>query len=368
MSNPKRIRTLYTVYALTPFSVLLLIGCGQATADPRTEPPMVRIVTAATSQDGGDSYSSYSGIISSRVQSDLGFRIAGKVVARLVDTGQFVRSGQPLMRIDATDYVLASRTHAGLVAAARAAAVQTAADEKRYRDLVGAGAVSASAYDKVKADADAARAQLVGLEAQASVARNEADYTVLLADADGTVVETLAEPGQVVAAGQTVVRLARAGAREATVSLPETERPAIGSTARATLFNGSGTSVARLRQLSDAADAQTRTYEARYVLEGPAASAPLGSTVTLFLSGNGKANSALEVPLGALHDTGKGPGVWVLGAKHRVHWRPVRISALGSESATLSAGLKAGDRFVALGAHLLHEGEQVRPAAMVTSR
>lgn len=339
-----------------PALFLLLAACGHAEADPRTEPPLVRVAIAgAVREDGG----SYSGVIASRVQSDLGFRVAGKVVARLVDTGQVVRRGQPLMRIDATDYELALRTQTGSVAAARASALQTAADEKRYRDLVGAGAVSASAYDKVKADADAAQAQLAAVEAQASVARNAAGYALLVADADGTVVETLAEPGQVVAAGQTVVRLARAGTREAIVSLPETERPALGSIARATLFNG-GDSIARLRQLSDAADPQTRTYEARYILEGPAASAPLGSTVKLSLADNGERTGSLQAPLAAIHDMGKGPGVWVIDGGNKVRWRPVRIAALGAEQATITAGLRPGERFVALGAHLLHAGEQVR--------
>jgi len=343
-------------------SILLLAACGQADPDPRTQPPLVRVATAGPTSDGGESYT---GVISSRVQSDLGFRVAGKVIARFVDTGQSVRRGQPLMRIDATDYVLASRQSQGAVSAARAAAIQTAADEKRYRDLVSAGAVSASAYDKARADADAARAQLASLEAQASVARNEAGYAVLSADSDAIVVETLAEPGQVVAAGQTVVRLAHSGAREAVISLPETQRPAIGSTARAKLFNGSE-AVARLRQLSDAADPRTRTYEARYVLDRAASTAPLGSTVTLFLRGG--AASALEVPLGALHDAGHGPGLWVVAADNRVRWRPVRVASLDADGAILSGGLRPGERFVALGAHMLHEGEQVRPASRVAGR
>lgn len=351
-----------SVLVLSP--MLLLAACGHAEADPRTQPPLVRTATAGAAHADGESFT---GVISSRVQSDLGFRVAGKVVARLVDTGQVVRRGQPLMRIDATDYVLASRQSQGAVAAARATAIQTAADEKRYRDLVAAGAISASAYGKVKADADAARAQLGALEAQASVARNEAGYALLLADADGTVVETLAEPGQVVAAGQPVVRLAHAGAREAVVALPETQRPAVGSTAQASLFRGT-TSVARLRQLSDAADPQTRTYEARYVLDGAAASAPLGSTVTLQLAASGDAPAALEVPLGALHDPGSGPGVWVLDTKDRVHWRTVKVAALGAETARLAGGLRTGERFVSLGAHLLREGEQVRTATPVATR
>lgn len=341
----------------------VLAGCGHAEADPRTDPPLVRTAVAGMAHEVGDSFT---GIVSSRVQSDLGFRIAGKVVARLVDTGQVVRRGQPLMRIDATDYVLAARQSQGSVAAARATALQTAADEKRYRDLVGAGAVSASAYDKTRADADAARAQLAAIEAQASVARNEAGYAVLVADADGTVVETLAEPGQVVAAGQPVVRLAHAGAREALVTLPETRRPAIGSSAQASLFEGAA-GTARLRQLSDAADPRTRTYEARYVLEGAAARAPLGATVTVRLADR-HAAPGLTIPIGALYDPGRGPGVWIVDPTSNVHWRPVHVAGISEEAARITSGVRAGERFVSLGAHLLHEGEKVRVAGGIASR
>lgn len=187
---------------------------------------------------------------------------------------------------------------------------------------------------------------------------------MLLADADGTVVETLAEPGQIVAAGQIVVRVARSGPREALVQLPETFRPALNSVANARTFDGAAGS-ATLRQLSDAADPASRTYEARYVLGGDLARAPLGSTVTVTLApqGQGQAQTpALLVPLSAINDTGRGPGVWIVraGPRPAVAWRPVRIAAIGEESATLSGGLNPGERFVAMGAHMLHQGEVVR--------
>ena len=352
---------------LTDTGPLLLLGalsltlsaCAKPPADPRVGAQLVRVATVGTS---GASARSFTGIVSARVQSDLGFRVPGKIVERLVDTGQIVHRGQPLMRIDRTDLALATVAQAGSVAAARAKALQTAADEKRYRDLVSAGAVSASAYDQAKAAADAAKAQLDAAEAQAGVARDEAGYSVLVADSDGVVVETLAEPGQVVTAGQTVIRLAHSGPREATVSLPETIRPAIGSTASAAIFNSDASGSARLRQLSNAADPQTRTFDARYVLEGAAARAPLGATVTIGLT-DAKAAAALEVPLSSIFDNGHGPGVWIVkGSPLQVVWRPVRLSGLGEETATITGGLRPGERFVALGAHLLHQGEAVRIA------
>ena len=240
---------------------------------------------------------------------------------------------------------------------------QTAEDESRYRDLRGTGAISASAYDQVKAAADTAKAQLGAAEAQAEVARNASRYTELVADADGVIMETLVEPGQVVNAGQVVVRVAHAGRREAIIQLPETLRPAVGSVGQATLFGKEGVTVpTRLRQLSDAADRLTRTFEARYVLEGELSNAPLGTTVAIQIPDPHSAvRGGLRVPIGSLFDAGKGPGVWVIeGEPAKVSWRPVAVQRLDDDSARIAGELKPSDRIVALGAHLLREGEQVR--------
>jgi RND family efflux transporter MFP subunit len=356
MHQRRRLSSAVVLGGLLP---LALAACSEATSsvDPRTESPLVRLAPVEAPVQGERSFT---GVVAARVQSDLGFRVAGKVLERLVDPGQAVRRGQPLMRIDPTDLRLATRAQDEAVAAARARARQTAEDEARHRDLVAAGAVSASAYEKIKAGAESARAELRAAEAQADVARNETGYAILPADADGVVVETLAEPGQVVQAGQVVVRVAHAGRREAVIELPETLRPALGSPARATLYGSALTGPATLRQLSDAANRQTRTFEARYVLEGPLADAPLGSTVAIRIA-DGRAAAALQVPIGALYDAGKGPGVWLVeGQKPRVTWRAVRVAGLGSEAADVVGDLKPGDRVVALGAHLLREGEPVR--------
>jgi RND family efflux transporter MFP subunit len=302
----------------------------------------------------------FTGTVAARVQSDLGFRISGKVIERLVDTGQVVQAGTPLYRIDPTDYDHAIAVQLGNVAAAKARLIQATADEKRYRNLLPSGAVSASEYDAAKAGADSARALLDAAQAQLKVAEDESRYSTLVADADGTVVEALAEPGQVVSAGQIVARIAHVGPREGSVSLPETIRPAIGSAAQAALYGRDARSPARLRQLSDAADPLTRTYEARYVLEGDAAMAPLGATVTILLANDPGAGSA-AVPLGALSDEGKAAGVWVFDKKtSTVAFRPVRIDQVGAEVAVLSGGVSVGERIVALGAHLLHDGQRVR--------
>lgn len=354
---------------------LALIACGKAPpSDPRTEAPLVRV---AIVEDAGAAARSFSGTVAARVQSDLGFRVAGKVQERLVDAGQRVKRGQPLLRIDPVDLKLAARAQQDAVAAAQARAQQAGEDEARYRDLRGTGAISASAYDQIKAAADSARAQLSAAQAQAEVARNANRYTDLLADADGVVMETLVEPGQVVAAGQPVVRLAHAGRREAVIQLPETLRPQVGSVAQATLFGNAAVTVpATLRQLSESADRLTRTFEARYVLDGALGDAPLGTTVSLRIA-DGTAvgtQAGLQVPLAALFDAGKGPGVWVIaGNPAKVRWRPVTVLGLDDDHATVAGKLARGERIVALGAHLLRDGEQVRvvntiaPAAGATT-
>jgi RND family efflux transporter MFP subunit len=340
---------------------LALAACGEkAPSDPRTEVPLVR---TAIVQRAVPASRSFTGTVAARVQSDLGFRVSGKVLERLVDAGQTVKRGQLLMRLDPIDLKLAAQARQEAVTAARARAQQTAQDEQRYRDLRGTGAISASAYDQAKAAADAARAQLSAAEADADVARNATGYAELVADGDGVVMETLAEPGQVVSAGQPVVRLAHAGRREAVIQLPETLRPAIGSVAQATLFGNSGVSMpATLRQLSDTADPSTRTFEARYVLQGALADAPLGATVTVEIPDARVAlQGGMQVPIGAVLDAGKGPGVWVVnGEPARVAWRPVTVLQLDDDSARVSGTLKQGDRVIALGAQLLREGEQVR--------
>ena len=337
----------------------VLAACSNAdsSTDPRTQPPLVRIESVESNVQSGRSFT---GIIAARVQSDLGFRVPGKVLERLVDAGQSVRPGQVLMRIDPVDLKLAMRAQAESVAAARAFARQTAEDEARYRDLVAGGAVSASAYDKVKAAAESAAAQLNAAEAQAEVSRNESNYAVLRADTDGVVVETLVEPGQVVAAGQVVVRVAHSGSREAVIELPETLRPVIGSTGRATLYGSGLSGTAKLRQLSNAANPQTRTFEARYVLDNTLANAPLGSTISVHIA-DPRSVQSVQVPIGALFDAGKGAGVWLIqGDSPRVTWRKVQIASLSDGTAQVLGNLKAGDRVVALGAHLLREGEQIR--------
>ncbi|MDU0342577.1 efflux RND transporter periplasmic adaptor subunit [Bosea rubneri] len=338
---------------------------ASAVGDPRQNAPIVRLVNPTPVVDAERRFT---GVIAARVQSNLGFRVPGKIVERFVNVGHSVAAGQKLMRIDETDLRLALTAKRNATVAARAVLVQARADEKRYAVLVKDGfAASPQRYEQAKAALDTAAAQLAAAEADEKVAENSSGYSVLVADADGTVVETLGEPGQVVTAGQTVVRLAQAGPREAVVALPETIRPAIGSAAMASLYGAEARYDATLRQLSDSADPQTRTYEARYVLDGEAATAPLGATVTIRLV-NQASQPEMEVPLGAVLDDGQKTGVWLLdAATSTVKFQPVTLMRVTSETAVIS-GLGAGEPVVSLGAHLLQDGARVRTASQIKAR
>jgi RND family efflux transporter MFP subunit len=337
-------------------AAVILAGCSKAPeADPRTDAPTILTARAAPA---AESVRRFSGVVAARVQSNLGFRVNGKVIERLVDVGQTVKRGQPLMKLDPVDLDLAVTMKRAELNAARARSVQAIAEEARQAGLIKKGATSQQLLDDAKAAADTARAQVELAEAALRTAENSGGYATLYADADGTVVDTLAEPGQVVAAGGTVIKLAHAGVREASVYLPETVRPGIGSVAVARVYGGKATITARLRQLADAADPVTRTFEARYVLDGD--TAPLGATVSIELDGHA---DQVSVPLGAITDRGSGPGVWVLApGGTAVSFRPVRVEKMGAEDALLSGGLRAGETVVALGAHLLSDGETVRVA------
>lgn len=317
-----RLNAVHLAVCLLP---LALAGCGEPADhdDPRIRPPLVRVATVERAEAGSRAFT---GVIVARTQSDLGFRGAGKVLERRVETGQSVKRGQLLLRLDPADLALQAQSQQRAVDAARARAKKAANDLARYRGLVASGAISAAEFDQINAAAEAARADLSAAQAQANVAQNATGYAGLLADADGVVVETLAEPGQV------------------------------GSEALATRYGSESQPVtATLRLLSDAADATTRTFEARYVLNGALANAPLGSTVTLRIGNDQAPGQVLAVPLASVYDPGNGPGVWRIASRPAtVSWQPVTVLGLDDETARVTGPLKPGEPIVALGAHLLH--------------
>jgi len=350
-SNPNHRIRHSALITLVSFGSLALAGChrGDATANT-VGPRVVRAIQVDSARHGATQVSQFTGVVRARTESNLGFRVGGKIAERLVNAGETVKIGQPLLKLDPTDYQLALQ-------AARAVEKQTGLELERVRVLVEKRAESRDTLEKVTAAAEASAAQTEQLA-------NQANYTTLVADADGIVMSTLAEPGQVVAAGQPVLLLAKDGLREAAVDIPESSLERIrGGKAMAQLYLNSELSVpAIFREISGVADPIARTYQARYVLEGESAHFPLGSTVTVRIStGGDEAHPSTEIPLASLLDRGDGASVWVIDPKtSAVAKRQVSIASLGAETVSISRGLQGGDLVVSLGAQLLNSGEVVR--------
>lgn len=352
-------------------TLALTLGGGLAACAPKppeaAPAPLVRTIIVGDAQTAGAR--TVTGVVRARIETDLAFRIDGKIAARLVDSGARVRKGQPLFRMDVSDYALSADAAQAQVAAAQARAKDVAADHARLAALFTRGAVSKSDLDRVAAE-DAAAAQAVrAAQAQAAVAANRVTYATVTADADGIVTLVKAEAGQVVAAGQPIARLARDGAREIEIFLPEQDGGLkIGAAAEVTFLNGTPPATARLREIAGAADPVGRTYAARFAF-AERRDAPLGATATVRYTpaSGGAVTAAIEAPLSALSDTTSGPGVYVVDPKTRaVHWRSVEITGYGDDAIRVRGGLKPGEEVVALGAHLLREGEIVRTAPNAT--
>lgn len=337
--------------ALGSVASIALLGCGRGDAkETASGPRVVRAVLVDTSRSGAEQASHYTGVVRARTESNLGFRVAGKIAERLVNAGEAVKIGQPLLKLDATDYQLALQ-------AARAVHKQASLEFERIRVLVEKRAESRDVLEKATAAAESSAAQ-------AEQTANQVSYTTLYADADGIVMSTLAEPGQVVAAGQPVLVLAKDGLREAAVDIPENSLERIRDrNATAQLYLNSELSVpATFREVSGVADPIARTYQARYVLEGDQSLFPLGATVTVRVA---RSKDAVQlqtaIPLGSLIDRGDGAAVWVVDPQtSAVEKRSVSIAKLGAETALISQGLQQGDLVVSLGAQLLNTGEVVR--------
>ena len=342
-------------------ALAILAGChSQAnTPAPAAQP---RVVLTTSVQAAASSTSHYTGVIAARTTSDLGFRVSGKVVDRRVDPGSRVARGDVLLVLDNVDFQLALRAARNRVAAAQAELRQARDDEARYRRLSHTGAVSRQRFDQAATRLSVAEAAHAAASSEAAQVENRQHYSTLVADADGVIIEVLADRGQVVGEGQVVVSLAHAGAREAVIDLPETQRALASRPAQAIPY-GQGTPLpATLRELSASADPITRTFRARYTLAGDHGGLALGSTVTLHLGGADQARQ-VSVPLGALIDKGQETGVWVINADSRVTLRKVHILRLGQELALVEGDLAPGERIVALGAQLLNDGDSVRELA-----
>lgn len=344
-----------------------VLGRAEKSSVESTDPRLVRSFTVIIAH-GGDA--EFTGVIHARTESDLGFRVPGKIIEKCVQTGDHVKRGQALMRLDPTDLQLAANAAQAAVEAIRAQNKRALADELRQRELVAVNAISVQEYEQSKSAADTTSAQLKAAIANFNQVEHQTNYAVLRADADGVIMETPTDVGQVVGAGRVVVRLAHDGPREAVINLPEGNSKIATSRAVGGLYAEPGrTFPATLRELSSVADPVTRTYQARYILSGAGGSAPLGATVTVHLEGENTFDALQQyaIPIGALYNDGTGTSVWVINPETSTLLRRiVDVAQLGSETALISNGLKPGERILALGAHLVTEGEKVKILPEVT--
>jgi len=325
-------------------AVTFVLGaCGEAALPPQ-EVTSVKTIVAGTNVV--DAARSYSGEIHARYEVPLSFRIGSKLLERKVDAGAHVAAGQMLARLDPADVALQAVQAESQLTLAKA-------DAQRYRDLRAQNFVSSAALD-------AKEAALKAAESQAGIARNQTAYAQLAADRAGVIAAVLAEPGQVVAAGQPVFRIAQDGEREVAIALPESVVTGIkvGDEATVSLWSGGKSYRGRLRELAAAADAATRTFAARVSLLDADASVVLGMTATVRFTA--ATRSALALPLAAVFQQGDRPAVWVVGPDSTLTLRPVTVSAYADAGAIIADGLQPGERIVAAGAHKLTAGQKVR--------
>ncbi|MBV7543691.1 efflux RND transporter periplasmic adaptor subunit [Acidovorax sp. sic0104] len=343
---------------------VLLAACGDPPAPAAAAKPV--FVTTVSPSNHAQTRT-FTATVRARVETDLGFRTAGKVVERLVDVGDTVKAGQPLARLDAADYQLAASAASDAVQAALVDAQQAASDEARLRRLLSDGSVGTADHERQKARADAAAARLDQARRQLEVARNRSGYATLLAPYAGVVTAVRFENGQVVAEGQSVMSLARDGAREVVADLPEEWIGRVRTlTATAAAWHDATAPLPLvLREASPLARAQGRTFRVRYAAAPPAqaslAALPLGSTIQLHLSAPPSAGPAsVIVPVTAVVKASGSAGVWALNAEGTgLVFTPVQV--VGSDDASVQVtGLPAGSRVVSSGAQKLDAGMVVR--------
>jgi RND family efflux transporter MFP subunit len=346
----------FAALALLP----LLAACGdQATsATPKAERP-VQIQRVAFQPE--DASREFVGVVRARHETDLGFRVAGKIIARSINVGDRVHAGDVVARLDPQDLNLQVESAQAEFAAATSNLTDAAAEEGRYGNLKTRGAVAVADYDHKKAAKDEAVGRLERARRALDLAANQLAYAELKVDVDGVITATLAEPGQVVNLGQAVARLAHHGEMEALVALPESRLgEARKSEATVQLWSDPGHSfTARLRELSPQADATTRTYAARFTIENADDTIALGMTATVKLWRPSTAQVA-KLPLSAIVNRGTGPSVYLVDESGALALRPVTVAAFTESVALVSSGRADGDRVVTLGVQKLIAGTQVR--------
>lgn len=342
-----------------PVLLLALSACSRPAE--QTEPARPALVYTVN-PDKTQAVGVYSGEVHARREADLGFRIGGKVTQRLVELGSVVKPGEVLARLDPQDAQLATSQARAQLAAAQSDASNARIELERAQKLVAQKFISQSALDTRRNASQAAQAKLDATRAQFGIAANQSRYTALTADAAGVVTQVNVEPGQVVSAGQPVLRVAYAGDKEIHVRVGEAQIGRIqpGTPVQVKLWSAPGQLYAgKVREVAPAADAN-RTYLVKVAMQQVDDAIKLGMSASVALPGAVAANT-VTLPAGAVFQHGAQAAVWVVNAQQQVRAVPVQIVQYREDSVLVSGALPAGSRVIAAGAHKLHDGQTIVP-------
>lgn len=340
-----------------------LAGCQTEVRRPKEiKPEEIRPVRAErVAPASGRETVSFSGEIKPRTEAALAFRVAGKIVARLVDVGALVEKGAPLARLDIRDLELSEQSAKAQVASAQSALTLAEADLQRQRALLDLGHIARAQYDKFDAQLRNARAQMEAATAQLRERANASSYALLTADQDGVVTAVEAEVGQVVAAGQTVMRIAKLDERELAITVPESQIALLDQMGVVSVSPWSAPDqrmAGRVREIAAAADPATRTFRVRIALPDAPAGLRLGMTAIVAI--DRRSPPRISIPLTAKIDHGGDAIVWVVDPmKSVVHAQTVATDGVAGDRLLVASGLTGGEIVVTAGAHLLREGQRV---------
>ena len=349
--------------------VTFLVACSKA-APPAEPVRAVKVITV-----GSDAYQfrlEFAGEVKARVESRLGFRVGGKIVKRQAEAGQRVKAGQVLAQLDPQDYRLAADAARAQVSAAQTSRDLANADFKRYQELKNQNFISGAELERRETTLKSAEAQLQQARSQLAVQANQATYASLVADVSGVVTAVEAEPGQVVAAGTPVVRIAADGPRDVIFSVPEDKLPGItpGAPVHIRVWAQNRETTGKVREIAASSDPQTRTYAVKASMDAGEALA-LGSTVyvTPGLAAPGD-RQVIKLPTTALRQEGNATAVWVLDkTSMTVNSQVIQIATADGNEVVVAAGLKPGALVVSAGVHVLSPGQKVsiyQPAVVAT--
>src|SRR5438034_7323689 len=341
---------------------IALAGCNELAAEKVA--PSRPVLVTTTHYEAESRARSFVGTIKPRIETDMGFRVPGKVAKRLVEVGQTVDVGQPLATLDEVDLKLQAEQAEAEFSAATGVLAQAGAAEQRAKDLRAKGWTTDAQMDQSRAAADASLARLNRAERQVELTKNSLSYATLLADSRGVVTATLIDPGQVVASGQTAVRVARFAEKEAVVAIPETlVGRAKAGTASVTLWSDSEKKyTAKLREIAPSADPATRTYLAKFSLPEADDKVSLGMTATLSLA-DAATERVAKLPLSALFSQGGDPSLYTVDDAGAVKLQPVIVKSYESNSVVIAGGVNEGAKVVALGVQKIDPAQKVRVVA-----